>query len=49
MLSPLPLLQAYEDRAKARAQGKTYSDPAASHGRFPQSLPESLRLRPGQV
>ena len=41
--------QAYEDRVKARAQGKTFSDTSSFHGRFPQSLPESLRPRPGQV
>jgi len=40
---------AYEERAKARAQGKPYADASAFHGRFPRDLPESLRPRPGVV
>lgn len=41
------LAAAYEERAKARAQGKPFADASALHGRFPRELPESLRPRPG--
>eukprot|EP00955_Chlamydomonas_euryale_P008503 90542-Chlamydomonas_euryale.AAC.1 len=40
---------AYEERAKARALGKPFADTNAFHGRFPHSLPDSLRPRPGQL
>ncbi|EFJ39979.1 hypothetical protein VOLCADRAFT_108387 [Volvox carteri f. nagariensis] len=46
------LQAAYEERAKARAAGKQWVDAAAFHGagsRFPGSLPESLRPRPGGI
>ncbi|KAG1667787.1 hypothetical protein FOA52_010824 [Chlamydomonas sp. UWO 241] len=44
------LLQpAYDARIKARAQGKVFADTSAFHGRFPHSLPETLRPRPGQL
>ncbi|GIL66130.1 hypothetical protein Vafri_19725 [Volvox africanus] len=46
------LQAAYEERAKARAAGKQWVDPAAFHSagsRFPGSLPESLRPRPGGI
>lgn len=39
----------YDERAKARMQGKPFADTSSFHGRFPASLPEGLRLRPGQV
>lgn len=39
----------YDERAIARAQGKPFVDSSSSHCRFPQSLPESLRPRPGQM
>ncbi|KAJ9512793.1 hypothetical protein QJQ45_028993, partial [Haematococcus lacustris] len=43
------LAGAYEERSKARAQGKSFVDPLALQGRFPRELPESLRPRPGVV
>eukprot|EP00798_Chlamydomonas_sp_ICE-L_P003954 gene3954-14033_t len=43
------LLEPYEQRAKARAQGKQFADNAPFHGRFPASLPDSLQPRPGVV
>ncbi|PNH04056.1 CCR4-NOT transcription complex subunit 1 [Tetrabaena socialis] len=46
------LQAAYEERAKARAAGKPWVDAAAFHStgaRFPGSLPEGLRPRPGGI
>lgn len=43
------LQQAYDERIKARAQGKPFADNSPFHGRFPASLPESLRPRPGNI
>ncbi len=39
----------YEARAKARSMGTNYYEAAAYHqaGRFPASLPESLKPKPG--
>ena len=41
----------YDERTMARVQGKPFGldSSSSSHGRFPQSLPESLRPRPGQM
>ncbi|KAG2431214.1 hypothetical protein HXX76_009742 [Chlamydomonas incerta] len=46
------LQAAYDERIKARQAGKPWVDPAAYHGagsRFPGSLPEGLRPRPGGI
>lgn len=44
------LLQpSYDERSLARVHGKPFVDSSSSHGRLPQSLPESLRPRPGQM
>ncbi|KXZ45953.1 hypothetical protein GPECTOR_49g537 [Gonium pectorale] len=46
------LQAAYDERAKARAAGKPWVDAAAFHSagsRFPGSLPEGLRPRPGGI
>jgi CCR4-NOT transcription complex subunit 1 len=44
------LLQpSYDERTLARVHGKPFVDSSSSHGRFPQSLPDSLRPRPGQM
>lgn len=43
---------AYEERVKARSAGKQWVDAAVFHNagsRFPGSLPESLRPRPGGI
>ena len=43
------LTQAYEARARARAQRQPFFDPAmfAQGGRFPAALPDSLKPKPG--
>ena len=43
------LVPAFQARQKAKAAGQPYIDATVWHGRFPQSLPEALRPKPGHL